>query len=97
MRYSFFLGNNSEAFIYFNDSEESVKNIRATRDSLGNLILKFNLNDLMVFEESLWPDEDNLVYVVVVTTTSEDEYSGDDSVYIVDKKAPERNPRSRTR
>ena len=93
MQYGFFAGNEGEAFVYFNGSD-SVENIRATRDSLGNLILKFSLRDLLALDEFLVPDADNDVNVVI--TTSVGEFSGWDSVYIVDKKAPERNPRSST-
>ena len=86
MRYSFFTANRGEAFIYFNDSE-SIENIRATRDSLGNLILKFNLEDLLALGSSVIPDFFNNVDVVI-TINNGDEYTGQDGVYIVDKKAP---------
>jgi len=94
MSYSFFTGYDCEAFVYFNGSD-SVENIRGTRDSLGNLILKFNLADLLALGDILVADTDNDVKVVIVVT--EDlEYSGGDVVYIVDKQSTGSNPRSRT-
>ena len=99
LAYSSFLSGGGVPFIYFNQSLESVENIRATRDSLGNLILKFSLKALLKLnleENILEPDEDNLV-TVVVSMTSGTEYSGDALVYIVDKKAAERNPRGSRR
>ena len=86
MKYSFFTSNGGEAFIYFNDSE-SIENIRATRDSLGNLILKFNLEDLLALGSSVIPDFFNNV-AVVITIHNGDEYTGQEEIYIVDKKAP---------
>lgn len=86
--YSTFVANGDSVFIYFNESDYSVPNIRATRDSWGNLILKFNLEDLLAGEVDLVADDFNKVDVVVVMTNG-DEYSGsDDEVYLVDKKAP---------
>ena len=86
MKYSFFTSNGGEAFIYFNDSE-SIENIRATRDSWGNLILKFNLEDLLALGSSVIPDFFNNV-AVVITIHNGDEYTGQEEIYIVDKKAP---------
>ena len=86
MRYSAYIADGSGAFVYFNDSE-SISNITKTRDSLGNLILKFSLNDLLVEQDHLLADAYNDV-TVVVTMTNGDEYIGEDEVYIVDKKAP---------
>jgi hypothetical protein len=86
MRYSDYVADGSGAFVYFNDSE-SVSNITATRDSLGNLILKFSLNDLLVEEDHLLADAYNDVSVVV-TMENGDEYIGEDQVYLVDKNAP---------
>jgi hypothetical protein len=86
--YSYFVSNGGSAFIYFNDGAESVPNIRGTRDSVGHLILKFNLVDLLAVEDDLIPDALNSAEVVVVYNNG-GEYSGvDDEVYIVDKKAP---------
>jgi len=86
MRYSAFVADGESVFIYFNDGLDSVPNIRATRDSLGNLILRFDLVDLLVLEGDLMVDDFNNVDVVVVMKNGE-EYSGfDDKVYLVDKK-----------
>ena len=90
MKYSDFVAYGDSVFIYFNESDESVTNIRATRDSWGNLILKFNLEDLLAVavENDLVVNDFNNVDVVVVMENG-DEYSGsDDEVYLVDKKAP---------
>lgn len=88
MKYSAFVAEGDSVFIYFNESDDSVPNIRATRDSWGNLILKFNLEDLLAVESDLVADNFNNAYVVVVMNNG-DEYSGsDDEVYLVDKKAP---------
>jgi hypothetical protein len=86
MRYSTFVANGDSVFVYFNGSDDSVPNIRATRDSLGNLILRFNIEDLLAVENDLVPDDFNRVDVVVVMNNG-DEYSGsDDEVYLSDKK-----------
>jgi len=88
MRYSTFVANGDSVFLYFNGSDDSVPNIRATRDSLGNLILRFNIEDLLAVENDLVADDFNSVEVVVVMKNG-DEYSGfDDDVYLSDKKAP---------
>lgn len=76
------------AHVFFNGSD-TVENIRATSDSLGNLILKFNLEDLLnLGEEFLILEEDNEVKVVVVISDSEN--IGYGSVYIVGKKASDK-------
>ena len=85
MSYSTFRAVDGESFIYFNESE-SVENIRATRDSWGNLILKFDIEDLLAIRDSLKPNESNDVLVVLVMNG--DEYSGYSKVLIVEKKAP---------
>ena len=87
MRYSFFVGNGHSISLYFNDSPESVQNIRATRDSLGNLILRFSIDDLLMLKDYLLSDAFNDA-VLVITMTNEDEYTGEGQVYINDKKAP---------
>jgi len=87
MRYSFFVEMGDSKFIYFNECPESVQNIKATRDSLGNLILKFSLEDLLQLNDCLITDAYNEVKVVI-TTTNGDEYIGEVEVYINDKKAP---------
>ena len=84
MRYSFYATNGHSIFIYFNDSD-SVENIRATRDSLGNLILKFSLEDLLVVESWLRPNDTNEVKVVV-SMDNGDEYAGLGEVYINKKR-----------
>ena len=85
MSYSTFRAVDGESFIYFNESE-SVENIRATRDSWGNLILKFDIEDLLAIRDSLKPNESNDVLVVLVMNG--DEYSGYSKVLVVEKKAP---------
>ena len=85
MSYSTFRAVDGESFIYFNESE-SVENIRATRDSWGNLILKFDIEDLLATRDSLKPNESNDVLVVLVMNG--DEYSGYSKVLVVEKKAP---------
>ena len=86
MRYSTYIADGDSIFVYFNEAGDSVENIRATRDSWGNLILKFNLEDLLeVAEGDLVTDGDNNVRVVVVLKNG-DEYSGESVVYIVNKK-----------
>lgn len=86
MRYSAFIADGDSVFIYFNGSD-TVENIRATRDSWGNLILKFNLEDLLALETLLVPDAFNDVEVVVVMNNG-DAYSGLDEVYLADKQGP---------
>ena len=87
MRYLFYNANKAEEplFIYFNDSEESVQNIGATSDSLGNLILRFNLVDLLDVEGDLYVDELNVAEVVVVTESG-NEYVGAAEILIIDRK-----------
>ena len=86
--YSAFVADGDSIFIYFNGSVDSVQNIRATRDSWGNLILRFNLEDLLALEDDLLVDDFNIVDVVVVMKDG-NEYSGsDDEVYLLDKQAP---------
>ena len=88
MRYSAFVADGHSIFIYFNDSGDSVPDIRATRDSLGNLILRFGLEDLLVVEGDLLIDALNSADAVVVMNNG-DEYSGSDGeVHIVDKNGP---------
>lgn len=83
----------SEVFVYVNDLNDSVENIRPTRDSWGNLILKFNLEDLLNVEglmDSLIIDGNNTFTVVVIKSddTGDTVWEGADSgVYVMDKKA----------
>jgi hypothetical protein len=91
MRYSAFIANEGIAFIYVNGYEDSVENIRATRDSLGNLILKFSLEYLLVLgaeeeEEVLLVDDIN-EFEVVVSYNDGDEYEGTGEVLLIDKGA----------
>ena len=88
MRYSFYIANKDDEeplFIYFNDCPDSIQNIRATRDSLGNLILKFDLDDLLVVKPYLLLDELNVAEVVVVMENGA-EYIGAGDILIIDKK-----------
>lgn len=87
MRYSFFVANGDSIFMYFNGCEESVPNIRATRDSLGNLILRFSLDNLLIVKNCLVSDAFNEAKVVI-TMTNGDEYIGEGEVFMNDKKAP---------
>ena len=92
MRYSAFVADGHSIFIYFNGSNDSVPNIRATRDSWGNLILKFYIKDLLVLETAgfLLPNADNDVEVVVTMEDGGAEYSGDDTVYLLQKQPKDR-------
>lgn len=88
MSYSTFISDGNSIFIYFNGSNDSIPNIQATRDSLGHLILRFTLEDLLAVEADLMVDDFNQTDVVLVMNNG-DEYSGSDNeVYIVDKIAP---------
>ena len=84
MRYSNFVANGDSPFIYFNGCD-SVENIKATRDSLGYLILKFSLEDLLNVQNCLEIDARNYPQVVI-TMTNGDEYIGEGVVYITDKQ-----------
>lgn len=88
MRYSAFVADGNSIFIYFNGSGDSVPNIRATRDSWGNLILRFNLEDLLAVESDLVVDDFNNVDVVVVMNNGDEYLGSDDEVYLADKQAP---------
>jgi hypothetical protein len=84
LRYSTFAANGHSIFVYFNDSD-SVDNIRPTRDSLGNLILKFSLEDLLVIESWLRPNDTNDVDVLISMDNGE-EYAGQSEVYLTNKR-----------
>ena len=84
MRYSFYAASGHSIFVYFNGSD-SVENVRATRDSLGNLIVKFQLEDLLVIENWLKPNNVNAVKVVV-SMDNGDEYMGESDVYVNKKR-----------
>ena len=87
MSYSFFVANGYSISIYFNGCEDSVPDIRATRDSLGNLILRFSIENLLTVKDCLLSDAFNDVEVVI-TMKNGDEYIGEGETYINDKKAP---------
>jgi len=87
MRYSFYTAGGDSIFIYFNECNYSVPNIKATRDSLGNLILRFGVEDLLDVEDYLNSDELNTARVVIVMNDGS-EYEGIGEVFINDKKAP---------
>lgn len=84
MRYSLYATSGHSIFVYFNGGE-SVENIRPTRDSLGNLILRFTLEDLLAVKDNLRSHESNEV-MVVVSMDNEDEYIGHSEVYLTIKK-----------
>jgi hypothetical protein len=84
LRYSLYASNGHSIFVYFNESD-SVENIRPTRDSLGNLILRFGLEDLLAIEDWLRPHDSNEV-TVVVSMDNGDEYIGHCEVYLTIKK-----------
>jgi hypothetical protein len=88
MSYAAFVAGGDSIFIYFNGGNDSVPHIQATRDSLGHLILRFTLEDLLAVETDLMIDGFNNANVVLVMVNG-DEYKGSDGeVYIVDKVAP---------
>lgn len=82
-RYTTYVREKAAVFVYFNGSD-SVQNIHTTRDSLGNLILKFNLEDLLVLEGDLYADNGNIVQVVI-SMGNGDEHFGEDLVEFTDK------------
>ena len=88
LSYSTFVADGDSMFIYFNGGSNSVPYIHATRDSLGHLILRFTLEDLLAVESDLEVDSFNNALVVLVMRSG-DEYIGTDGeVYIVDKEVP---------
>ena len=93
LSYSTYMSHGVNIFVYFNGGGDSVDNIRATRDSWGNLIVKFDIEDLLVVKDYLVTDAYNDVEVVVGMTQNDDdggyyEVVGFSVVYIADKKAP---------
>ena len=85
LRYSVY--RSDTVFVYVNDCENSVAPISKTSDSLGNLILKFQLQDLLSTEGlSLNIDAEN-VFEIVVIHDGVDLAAQDDDVYIMSKKA----------
>ncbi|MGD8848020.1 MAG: hypothetical protein PVI54_21035 [Desulfobacteraceae bacterium] len=91
MRYATFIANGSSIFIYFNGGNESVPNIQATRDSLGHLILRFTLEDLLAVLADLVVDDFNEADVVLVMNSGDEHIGSDHEVFIVDKMAPWRH------
>ena len=87
MRYSFFVANGDSIFMFFNGCEESVPDIRATRDSLGNLILRFGLENLLTVDKCLARNSSTDAKVVI-SMKNGDEYIGEGEVFINDKKTP---------
>jgi hypothetical protein len=84
MRYSNFIANGDNLFIYFNGCN-SVENVKATRDSLGNLILRFSLEDLLNVQNCLEIDAYNYPEIVI-TMENGNEYIGESVVYIAGKQ-----------
>jgi hypothetical protein len=88
MSYAAFIADGDSIFLYFNDGSSSVPNIVATRDSLGHLILRFTLEDLLAVRADLKVDAFNNTNVVLVMRNGDEYIGSDDEVYIVDKIAP---------
>jgi hypothetical protein len=88
LSYAAFIAEGDSIFIYFNGGNESVPNIRATRDSLGHLVLRFTLEDLLVVEPALEVDGFNNANVVLVMRSGDEYIGSDGEVYIVDKATP---------
>jgi hypothetical protein len=84
LRYSLYATSGHNIFVYFNGSV-SVENIRPTRDSLGNLILRFSLEDLLDLDGWLKPHASNDV-MVVVSMDNGDEYIGYGEAYLTIKR-----------
>lgn len=86
--YAAFVADGDSIFIYFNESNDSVPHIVATRDSLGHLVLRFTLEDLLTVKADLKVDAFNNTDVVLVMRNGDEYIGSDDEVYIVDKVAP---------
>jgi hypothetical protein len=97
IRYSDFNKDEDSVFIYFGErcfdvgSECSftVENIKPSSDSLGNLILRFSLEDFLVVEDWLVIDSYNDAFVYIIMTdenNNTNEYRGVGEVYITDKE-----------
>lgn len=84
LSYSYYMTNGDFILIYVNDSGPIV-NIRPTRDSWGNLILKFDLAELKKLD--LVTNASNAVEVVIVMASGA-EYTGWGDVYISTKRIP---------
>lgn len=79
---------NCDVFIYVNFGPDSIENIVKTRDSLGNLILKFELEDLLALQDQLEIDAENVFDVAVVVDENTILQGTDSQVYIMNKKSP---------
>jgi len=86
VRYSAFAAGGDSIYIYFNGGADSVPNIQATRDSLGNLILRFGVEDLLDVEGDLVVDDFNNADAVVVMDNGDEYLGSDGEVYIAGKK-----------
>ncbi len=82
MRYSTYVADGDSIFIYFNESPDSVQEIRATRDSLGNLILRFAMEHLLDRQGDLNTDSGFNDAEVVIVMSSGVEYSATDEIFI---------------
>lgn len=84
LRYSVY--RSDEVFLYVNGCENSVAPISKSSDSLGNLILRFQLGSLLATEGvSLNIDAAN-TFEVVVMHLGVPLVAQDDDVYVMDKK-----------
>ena len=88
LSYATFIAEGDSIFIYLNGGNDSVPNIQATRDSLGHLVLRFTLEDLLAVQSDLQIDGFNNAMVVVVMRSGDEYIGSDGEVYIVDKVAP---------
>ncbi|MCK8602483.1 hypothetical protein [Desulfoferrobacter suflitae] len=81
--------NTAEAFVYVNDNEFAMASefIELTRDSVGHLVVKIDLNGLKL-EESVHTGL-NTIHITVIPREPTDgcaEYSGMGDLYITNKK-----------
>jgi hypothetical protein len=86
--YSTYIADGNSVFIYFNDGDTSIQNIQVSRDSLGHLILRFSLEDLLAIESDLIIDGYNSAVTVLVMNNGDEYIGSDEDVFIVDKMAP---------
>ena len=70
------------------DNVDSIQNIRATRDRLGNLIVKFNLEDLLAPGDCLIIDVGINDLLVVVLMDDGTEREGEDDLLLVSHQGP---------
>lgn len=80
--------NTAEAFVYVNENTDAISSeyIELTRDSVGHLVIKIDLDALRL--EDVQINEYNILTTVVVPKTQGDcsEYSGEGEIYIINKK-----------